>query len=295
MDTSDALYRELVECQQDLLVKFSPEGRLLFVNTAYCKTMGKTREELDGGVFMPASSEKYSDVLATQMTKLFRSPYSCTVEQWVQSPKKGMQCISWAAKSILDDQKNVIAIIATGHDITRFRQDKKPLRKGDDDLMLVVESGKQLYYSHSPDHVMMYVSPRIRTLLGCKAREGRKSWTDFLTDNPMNAQGLERTLRALSYGRREPPYRLEMKTGDGRNIWVEVNEIPVVRQGKTVAIAGFMEDVTEKMYVEEGEAEAKILFKGVRGPVEKDSGSAGFGFIRSIFSKDKDAAEEETV
>ena len=33
MDTSDAVYRDLVELQQDLIVKISLEGRLLFVNT----------------------------------------------------------------------------------------------------------------------------------------------------------------------------------------------------------------------------------------------------------------------
>ena len=42
-----------------------------------------------------------------------------------------------------------------------------------------------------------------------------RSWTDYLTDNPVNAAGLERTLRAISTGKREPPYRLEMETGTG--------------------------------------------------------------------------------
>ena len=65
----DSLYRELVEHQQDLLVKFSPEGRLLFVNAAYCDTVGKTKEELAGSVFMPASDQRYSEVMATQMTR----------------------------------------------------------------------------------------------------------------------------------------------------------------------------------------------------------------------------------
>jgi two-component system sensor kinase len=73
----DTPYKELVEHQQDLLVKFSPEGRLLFVNTAYCKAVGKTKEELADSVFMPATDERYTDVIATQMTKLFRPPYTC--------------------------------------------------------------------------------------------------------------------------------------------------------------------------------------------------------------------------
>jgi len=237
------------------------------------------------------NDERYADVVATQMTKLFRPPFACIVEQWIQT-SRGMRCISWSARSILDADKNVSAIVAAGRDTTPVKNERKAIRKRDEELMLVLESGSQMYYSHTPDHTLVYVSPRIRSLLGCRPGEGKRAWTDFLTDNPANAAGLERTLRAISSGRREPPYRLEMLTGSGKRIWVEANEIPVVRNGKTVAIAGSIEDVTEKMYVEEGVAEAEILFKGVRPKEPGNSGRSPFGALRSIFSRDKSASED---
>jgi PAS domain S-box-containing protein len=293
METTDTIYRDLVECQQDLIVRFSPEGRLLFVNTAYCDTVGRSKEELAGSVFMPVTSERYSDVIATQMTKLFRPPFVCMVEQWIQTPK-GMRCISWSAKSLLDSDKKVESIVATGRDITRFKHDQKALRKRDAELMLVVESGRQMYYTHTPDHVMIFVSPRIRTLLGCKPLAGKKVWTDYLTDNPVNALGLERTLRSISSGRREPPYRLEMKGRNGYTVWVEVNEIPVVRHGKTVAIAGSLEDITEKVHVDVGLAEAEDLLKISAARRKEDHAAARshFGFFKSLFSRKTEDDEE---
>jgi PAS domain S-box-containing protein len=292
MDTLDTEYRDLVECQQDLIVKFSPEGRLLFVNRAYCEIVGKTKEELAGSVFMPVTEERYTDVVATQMTKLFRPPFACIVEQWIQT-RQGMRCISWSARSLLDADKKVDAIVAVGRDVTPLKNDQKVIRKRDEELMLVLESGSQMYYTHTIDHAMVYVSPRIRSLLGCRAGGGKRLWTDYVTDNPANAAGLERTLRAITSGRREPLYRLEMLTGSGKRIWVEVNEIPVVKNGKTVAIAGYLEDVTEKMYVEEGTAEAEILFKGVRPKEPETGGRSPFGAIRSIFSRDKAETDAE--
>ena len=213
---------------------------------------------------MPVTGERYSDVIATQMVKLFRPPFSCIVEQWIQTPK-GMRCISWAAKSLVGEGNSVQSIVATGRDITRIRQELKAVRKKDEELMLVVESGQPMYYSHSPDHILMYVSPRLRSLLRWPPHSGKRAWTDYLTDNPINAAGLERTIRAITTGRREPPYRLEMTTADGDIIRVEVNEIPVVKSGKTVAIAGSMIDVTERMHVEEGLAEAEFLIKDLKG------------------------------
>ena len=247
---------------------------------------------------MPVSGERYSDVVATQMTKLFRSPFTCTVEQWIHSPK-GLRCISWSAKSILDKDNSVLAIVATGRDITRIKQEQRAIKKKDAELMFLIENGNQMYYSHTPDHVMKFVSPRIRQMLGCRPHEGKRVWTDYLTDNPLNAAGLERTIRAISSGRREPPYRLEMTGKDGRIIWVEVNEIPVVKNGKTISIVGSMVDVTEKKLVEEALAEAEDLFKDfnvVKKRTETQTSSPAKGpvnYFRYIITGGSEEEEDE--
>lgn len=294
MDTTDAVYRDLVEQQQDLMVRISLEGRLDFINTAYAELLGKTKDELVGSVFMPVTSERYSDVVATQMTKLFRPPYTCVVEQWLQTGK-GLRCISWSIKTVLDESCAPLALVATGRDMTPFKNEQKAIRKRDEELMLLIESGPQMYYAHTPDHRTTYVSPRIRSLLKCSNRGNKRSWTDYLTDNPVNAAGLERTLRAVATGKREPPYRLEMEAEDGKRIWIEVNEIPVVKNDKTVAIVGSLLDISEKMNVDEGLAEAEILFKGVRPKEPQVRGRSPLRAIRSIFSRDDDAPEEESV
>lgn len=293
MDNEDTTYRDLVECQQDLIVRFSPEGRLLFVNTAYCEAVGKPREALAGSVFMPVTDERYADVVATRMTRLFRPPYACTVEQWIQT-SRGMRCFSWSVKSVLNSANAVESIVASGHDITRIKSEQRALKKKDEELMLAIESGKQMYYTHTPDHTMMFVSPRLRALLGCNPQEGKRTWTDYLTDNPINAAGLERTIRALASGRREPPYRLEMSSQDGRNVQLEVNEIPLVKNGKTVSIAGCVTDVTERALVEEGLAEAEMLIPDLAVAKERIAGQPVYpvtrvkkpvGFFQSLFSR----------
>jgi len=298
---TENFYRDLVESQQDLIIRFNLEGRLLFVNSAYCDIIGKSRLDLIGSVFMPVTDERYTEVIATQMTKLFRPPFSCTVEQWIQT-SKGMRCISWSAKSVVEDGKTVVAIVAAGRDITAMKHEQKAIKKKDEDLMLVIESGKQMYYSHTPDHVMMYVSPRIRSLLGCSPHAGKRMWTDFLTGNPINAAGLERSIRAITSGKREPPYRLEMKTGDGHILRFEVNEIPVVKNKKTIAIAGSMVDVTEKIQVEEGLAEAEYLINDFGGSknragwptrVSSTRAKGPLDYFRSLFSREPDEKEDE--
>ena len=277
---------------------FGLEGRLLYVNSAYCSALGRTKEELIGSVFMPVTGERYSDVIATQMVKLFRPPFSCIVEQWIQTPK-GLRCISWAAKSLVGEGNSVQSIVATGRDITQMRHDMKAIRKKDEELLLVVESGEPMYYSHTPDQALMYASPRTRLLLGYPPHSGKRSWTDYLTDNPINAAGLERTIRAIATGRREPPYRLEMLTKNGEKIRFEVNEIPVVKNGKTVALVGSMVDVTERTQVEEGLAEAEFLIKDLKGGTRSPARAASpvrakgpIGYFRGLFSREPEKGEK---
>jgi PAS domain S-box-containing protein len=210
-----------------------------------------------------------------------------------------MRCINWSAQSILENGTSVLAIVASGRDITRIKHERKAIKKKDDELMFVLESGNQMYYSHNPDHVVTFVSPRILKLLGCRPHAGKRVWTDYLTDNPVNAAGLERTIRALSSGRREPPYRLEMAGKDGRIFWVEVNEIPVVKNRKTVSIVGSIVDITEKKLVEEAVAEAEDLFTdfSVKKRTETHASSSGtkrpINYFRYIISGGEDEDEEE--
>ena len=299
MDPADGIYRDLVEQQQDFIVLFTPEGRLLFVNEAYCDFMGKTKDELTGSIFMPVTERQYADVIATQMVKLFLPPFSCYVDQWMQT-RKGLRCINWSARSIRDGSGTVTSIVASGRDLTETKKLEKEIRKRDRELMQVIENDSRMFYSHAPDQVMGYVSPRILAFLGCKTRSGKKMWTDYLSDNKVNATGLERTLRACSSGRREPPYRLELLREDGNRVWVEVNEIPVQKDGKTVAIVGSLIDVTEKMQIEEGMDEAEILIKASRAKrsgdtKDRQAKQSPHGYFRSVFGKKEDGEGQSIV
>jgi hypothetical protein len=81
-----------------------------------------------------------------------------------------------------------------------------------------------------------------------------------------------------------------------------VNEIPVVKNKKTIAIAGSMVDVTEKIQLEEGLAEAEYLIRDFGGPknrtgrpirVSSARTKGPLDYIRSLFSRDDEEKEDE--
>lgn len=119
-------------------------------------------------------------------------------------------------------------------------------------LRNIIEHSTNLFYMHTTDHVLTYVSPQSQQYFDCEPEEALVNWTDFITDHPINQSAIEITQRAIDSGERQPPYEVECIGRKGRKIWVEVNETPIVENGKTVAIVGSLTDITErKLAVEE--------------------------------------------
>jgi len=145
------------------------------------------------------------------------------------------------------------------------RSAEHAVRASRERLEEILENSTNLFYSHTPDHRLTYVSPQTRGFLGCEPEEALRRWTELVTDNPVNRRGLALTEVAVRTGERQPVYELELERTDGRRIWVEVNEAPVVRDGRTVAVVGALTDVTErKRVVEEHERLEERLRLGQR-------------------------------
>ncbi len=131
------------------------------------------------------------------------------------------------------------------------RKGEEARRESEELFRSIVEKSSDLFYMHSVDHVLTYLSPQVETILGYKPEEALVRWTDLASDNPINKGGYEFTQKAIETGVRQPPYELELVAKNGRRVWFEVNEAPLVRDGKTIAIIGAARDITERKRAED--------------------------------------------
>ena len=72
------------------------------------------------------------------------------------------------------------------------------------------------------------------------------NWTELTSDNPINEKGLEHTEKAIKTGKAQPPFELELIHKNGKKVWVDVREAPLVENGKTISIVGALTDITER-------------------------------------------------
>lgn len=135
------------------------------------------------------------------------------------------------------------------------------LRIKEERLRDVVEHSTNMFYAHTPDHILTYVSPQSVHFTGLTPAEAMIRWTELLTDNPLNAIGAERTQAAIDTGEKQPNYELELQHQNGHTVWVQVNEAPVVRDGKTVAVVGSLTDITESRRARDAEQRLEVQLR----------------------------------
>ncbi|MTI88772.1 MAG: PAS domain S-box protein [Balneolaceae bacterium] len=149
-------------------------------------------------------------------------------------------------------QENKITGVACfSRNITQAKKAEKDLKRAEEKYRNVVEHSTNMFYQHDTEGVLKYVSPQSIDFLGYTQEESLKKWTEFVTDHPVNKKGEEITQRAIDTGEIQKPFELQLKTGDGRIIWVEVNEAPLIKKEKVVGIVGSLTDITDRKQYEE--------------------------------------------
>ena len=127
----EANYRLLVENQMDLVVKIDLDGRFLFVSPSFCRTFGKSEDELIGNTFMHLVHEDDREATAEAMENLFVPPHTAYIEQRAQT-KDGWRWLAWLDTAVVDEHSEVTAIIGVGRDITDRKETEAILAESEE-------------------------------------------------------------------------------------------------------------------------------------------------------------------
>ena len=116
-----------------MVVKVDIDGKFQFISPSYCDMFGKVNDELLGKKFMPFVHEDDRETTAKAMEGLYRPPHTAYIEQRSMT-KNGWKWLSWMDTAVLDENKNVVAIIGVGRNINDRKRAEKKLRESEDKL-----------------------------------------------------------------------------------------------------------------------------------------------------------------
>jgi len=251
---SEARYRAVVETQTELIVRFGEGGVLTFVNEAYCRYFGKTREELIGRSFLPWLPEEDRRLAAERFAGICPAAPLVEHEHRVVMPSGETRWMHWTNHGVFDATGRLIEVQAVGRDITERRAAEDALRQSEENYRLlfehsitgisIVQDGR--FVKANEALCRIYCLP-VEKVLGADAAG---------TVVPEDREQVARQISDLTCGKLAVSggnYRI--LCGDGSIGWVEVRSGRMTWEGRPAVLA-MVQDITERRRLEEELREA---------------------------------------
>jgi PAS domain S-box-containing protein len=259
---SEERYRSVVDSQTELICRYLPDTTLTFVNEAYCRFFGKTREQLIGTKFLELIPESAREIAKDHVSSLIVNPRVEADEHEVVLPDGSIGWQRWLDYAIHDAAGNLAEFQAIGSDITERKRAQREVLQRDQLLQAMFHSLSSHVIVLDRQGVITYAS---RSWIAFAAGEQgvmgnlgvgsnylaalRTAPPDLLTHAPVEA--LERVLSGeLQTLTLEYPSRLP----GGRERWflMCVDAMPPGHGGLVISYT----DITERKHTEQTLEEA---------------------------------------
>jgi len=127
LQINERRYRAIVQDQTELICRYLPDGRISFVNEAYCRYFNKTEAELVGHHFTPFIFDTTQDELRDLMDGLSRDRPEIESELGMELDGN-IRWQHWIVRSMFDDNGYLVEYQAVGRDITERKHAEDELR-----------------------------------------------------------------------------------------------------------------------------------------------------------------------
>lgn len=179
---SEGRYRNVVESQNDLITRVRPDGRATFVNDAYCRYMGMSREQLLDPAWddlSPLSPEHRAAILAEWAAMTPQSPNS-THETEVILPGGRRRIEQWSQLGIFDAHGHLLEVQGVGRDVTEQREAERALQESEERYRAVVEDLTEVVGRYDADFKLTFANGAHARFAGLssEAMFGRDLFTD---------------------------------------------------------------------------------------------------------------------
>ena len=247
---SEQNFRLLIENQTDMVVKVDTQGRFLFVSPSYCEKFGKTEEELLGQTFLPLVHPDDRQATSAAMKNLCRPPHTAYMEQRAMT-KDGWRWLAWVETAILNENKEVEAIIGVGRDVTERKKAQEALEDEKERLAVTLRSiGDGVITTDRDGHV---------TLIN-KVAEKLTGWAE----HSALGQTIDQVFHIVneqSHERCENPIQKVIESGqivglanntklirkDGKEVIIADSGAPIIsKEGEVIGVVLVFRDITEK-------------------------------------------------
>lgn len=158
---SQIRYRNVVEDQEELIARWTPDGSLIFINKALCSFVGKEYDQLIhthySGMFTPVDQDEALKHYATIGALTAANPIALGLSE-VRVRNDELRWLEWKTRAIFDDNGRVIEYQTTASDNTEIKHVQDELRESEARYRSVVEGQTDLIIRYQLDGTITFAN-----------------------------------------------------------------------------------------------------------------------------------------
>jgi PAS domain S-box-containing protein len=251
---SERKYRELVEHANSIILRWSHDGRVLFLNEFGQRFFGYTEAEICGrhvvGTIVP-ETESGSRKLLPLMDQICANPTAFEQNVNENMRRNGERVwVAWTNKVVLNQDGQVDGVLSIGTDITARKEAEEALRRSEEKFRLITENVADMVAVFDLKGRRLYNSPSYASILSEPDElRGSLSFEQIRPEDQARVrEAFQSTVRTGTGHRLE--YRLMDR--DGRPRYIE-SQGSVIRdaQGRVAQVVVVSRDVTARHQAEQ--------------------------------------------
>jgi len=295
---SEKKYRVLVESSNDMLFTVDLKGNYLFVNRAFERCLGYTKEQIRRINGFALVHPDDMELVRQQFTQIIAGNTVDNMEYRYKTKEGKYIHILNNAAPISDSQGNIVAALGTARDISYRKTIEEELRKARDELgervvertaqllaankklseeikergriekelreseekyRAIFESFRDVYYQTDMKGLVTIISPSVRTQAGYNPED--------IIDHPardffLKPDEWEKFLQMLIECGAVNDYEVKLMAKDGRVIEVSASSNLVFgNDGKPVGVEGILRDITKRKQAETALKESEEKYR----------------------------------
>lgn len=270
---SEVRYRAIVEGTTDLICRFLPDTTLTFVNEAYCRYFGQSREQLIGTLFLELIPENEQEGVQAHVNSIIRNKVPFTYSHEVIASTGEIRWQQWTDSTILDDVGEVVELQSVGRDITEQMRVEKALQESERRFREMLQGVNLAGVMLDGSGQVTFINEFLLRITGWAREEALgKDWCDQFLPSDVREEVRIAFNQLLRDGKIIPHYENEIITRHGERRLIRWNNTVLFdSNGNAIGTASIGEDITESRQVEDAlrtsEERYRLLFENNPNPM----------------------------
>ncbi len=249
---SERRFRAVVEDQTDLICRFEPDGRLTFVNEAFCRFHRKSATELIGTNFFQTLSEEDAAIPLNCINSLPAGQPVISFDHRLSSPDELEVWHQYRVRRLFHEKTDTWEFQAVIQDITQRKRSEEALRGSEGKYRSLIDHIPDVVWTADANAELIYISGNADKVLGFGLEElldlGGQFWMERI--HPEDAPRVTLAYQKLFSGGEKFDVEYRICRKDGEWIWLHNCALVTRLREGSMCADGIFKDITQRRLAE---------------------------------------------